>query len=187
MEQFVIVPLSVYNSSNNPTIVTKPELPIYKAEQNPTYHKDTLKKEINQQLSTSVSPLVKKIKESPRIKLSNSNTLILDGKETGVLLRDFAQRLRRKNVLIPHIYFTLLDAASITPEIVVNSHAKGKKKELGPLSKSERKRLKRLYTQGFAAYGSVRYLAKAAKLSPSKVREFLHSKTSYTRFTQATR
>ena len=40
--------------------------------------------------------------------------------------------------------------------------------------------------QRFAAYGSVRNLAKAAKLSPSKVRQFLHSKTSYTRFTQAT-
>ena len=33
----------------------------------------------------------------------------------------------------------------------------------------------------------MRNLATAAKLSPSKVREFLHSKTSYTRFTQATR
>ena len=41
--------------------------------------------------------------------------------------------------------------------------------------------------QRFAAYGSVRNLAKAAKLSPLKVREFLNSKTSYTRFTQATR
>ena len=37
------------------------------------------------------------------------------------------------------------------------------------------------------AYGSVRNLAKAAKLSPLKVREFLHSKTLYTRFTRATR
>ena len=46
--------------------------------------------------------------------------------------------------------------------------------------------LQRLYTQGFAAYGSVRNLAKAATLCPSKVREFLHSKTSYTMFTQAT-
>ena len=62
-----------------------------------------------------------------------------------------------------------------------------KKEGLGSLSKSERQKLQRLYTQGFAAYGSVRNLAKAAKLSPSKVREFLHSKTSYTRFTQATR
>ena len=33
----------------------------------------------------------------------------------------------------------------------------------------------------------MRNLAKAAKLSPSKVREFSHLKTSYTRFTQATR
>ena len=41
--------------------------------------------------------------------------------------------------------------------------------------------------QGFAVYGSVRILAKAAKLSPSKVRELLHSKTSYTRFILATR
>ena len=62
-----------------------------------------------------------------------------------------------------------------------------KKEGLGSLSKSERQKLQRLYTQGFAAYGSVRNLAKAAKLSPSKVREFLHSKTSYTRLTQATR
>ena len=33
----------------------------------------------------------------------------------------------------------------------------------------------------------MRILAKAAKLSPSKVKEFLQSKTSNTRFTQATR
>ena len=128
MEQFVLVPLSVYNSSNSPTIGTKQELPKHKAEQTPTYHKDTLKKEINEQLSTSASSLVNKILESPRIKLSNSNTFILDGIETGALLKDFAQRLKRKNVPIPDIYFTLLDAASITPNLVVNSHAKGKER-----------------------------------------------------------
>ena len=128
MEQFVLVPLSVYNSCNSPTIVTKQELPKYKSEQNPTYHKDTLKMEINQQLSTSASLLVNKILETARIKLSNSNTLILDGIETGVLLKDFTQRLKRKNVLIPDIYFTLLDAASITPNLVVNSHAEGKER-----------------------------------------------------------
>ena len=75
------------------------------------------------------------------------------------------------------IYFTLLHA--VMPKL--------KKEELGSLSKPERQKLQRLYTQGFAAYGSVRSLAKTAKLCPSKVREFLHSKTSYTRFTQATR
>ena len=126
MEQFVLVPLSVYNSSKSPTIVTKQKLPKNKPEETPTYHKDTLKKEINQQLSTSASPLVNKILETPRIKPSNSNTLILEGIETGVLLKDFAQRLKRKNLPIPDIYFTSLDAASITPNLVVNSHAKGK-------------------------------------------------------------
>ena len=60
------------------------------------------------------------------MKLSNSNTLILDGRQTGVLLEDFAQILKRKNLPVPNIYFTLLDAANITLDIVVNSHAKGK-------------------------------------------------------------
>ena len=128
MKQFVLVPLSVYISSNTPTIVTKQELPNYKPEQTPTYHKDTFRKEINQQLSTSASPLVNKILESPRVKLSNSNTLILDGIDAGVLLKDFAQRLKRKNVPIPDIYFTLFDAASITSNLVVNSHAKGRER-----------------------------------------------------------
>ena len=128
MEQFVLVPLSVYKSSNSPTIVTKQELPNYKPEQTPTYHKDTLKKEINQQFPTSASPLINKFSETPRIKLSNSNTLILDGIKTGVLLKDFSQRLKRKNVPIPDIYFTLFDEASMTPNLVVNSHANGKER-----------------------------------------------------------
>ena len=130
IEQFALVPLSVYNSSNNPTIITKQQLPRNKPEKTLTYHKDTLKKEINQQLSTSASPPVNKFLESARIKVSNSNILILDGIEIGVLLKDFAQRLKRKNVPVPDIYSTLLDEASVTPDIVVNSHAKGK--ERGP-------------------------------------------------------
>ena len=105
MEQFYLVPLSDYNSSSNPTIVTKHELLKYKHEHTPTYHKDTFKEEFNQQLSTSASPLKNKILESPRIKLSNSNTLILNEIEIGVLLKDFAQRLKRKNVPIPDFYF----------------------------------------------------------------------------------
>ena len=62
-----------------------------------------------------------------------------------------------------------------------------KREEVGPLSKSERQRLQRLYTQGGAAYGSVRNLVEASNLSVSKVRPFLHSKPSYTKFTLATR
>ena len=62
-----------------------------------------------------------------------------------------------------------------------------KREEAGSLSKSERQKLQRLYTQGAAAYGSVRNLVKASNLSVSRVRQFLHSKHSYRKFTLATR
>ena len=62
-----------------------------------------------------------------------------------------------------------------------------KKEEAGSLSNYERQKLQRLYTQGAAAYGSVRNLAKASRLPVSKVRQFLYSKASYTKFTLATR
>ena len=64
---------------------------------------------------------------------------------------------------------------------------KQNREETGSLSKSERQKLRRLYIHGPAAYGSVRNLAKASKLSFSKVRHFLHSKDSHTKFTLATR
>ena len=59
--------------------------------------------------------------------------------------------------------------------------------EAGSLSKYERQKLQRLYTQGAAAYGSVRNSAKASRLPVTKVRQFLHSKGSYTKFTLAAR
>ena len=62
-----------------------------------------------------------------------------------------------------------------------------KREEARSLSKSERQKLQRLYTQGGAAYVSVRNLVKASNLSVSKVRQFLHSKPNYTKFTFATR
>ena len=62
-----------------------------------------------------------------------------------------------------------------------------KKEEGGFFSKYERQKLQRLYAQGAAAYGSVRNLAKASLLPVSKVRQFLHSKDSNTKFTLAAR
>ena len=62
-----------------------------------------------------------------------------------------------------------------------------KREEAGSRLISERQKLQRLYTQGGAAYGSVRNLVKVSNLSVSKVRLFLHSKLSYTKFTLATR
>ena len=123
MEQFVLVPASVYNKSVS---VTKQELPNYKAEQPPTYQIDSLKKEVNKKLFCKADSLVDKILSCPRIKLSNSQTIILDGVDTGVLISDFTLHLCRKNADVPDIYFTLLDAAGISPSLVFNQNAKAK-------------------------------------------------------------
>ena len=64
---------------------------------------------------------------------------------------------------------------------------KMKRKEAGSLWKSERKKLQRLYTEDDAAYGSVRNLVKASNLTVTKMRQVLHSKPSYTKFTPSTR
>ena len=115
MDQFVLVPASVYNKSLITQSITKQEHPKYQLSQDPTYHSDSLKKEINKKLFSKADSLVDRILSCPRIKLSNSQTLILDGVETGFFLSNFAQQLRRKNADVPDIYFTLLDAAGISP------------------------------------------------------------------------
>ena len=107
MEQFVFVPASVYNKSVTTQSVTKQGLPKYKIEQPPTYQIDSLKRDINKKLFGKADSLIDKILSSSRIKLSNSQTIVLDGVGTGVSISDFTLHLRRKNVDIPNIYFTL--------------------------------------------------------------------------------
>ena len=84
--------------------------------------------EINKKLFSKADFLVDKILSRPRIKLSNSQTLVLDAVETGISLLDFVQQLRRKNAKVPDIYFTLLDAAGISPTLILNQNAKAEKK-----------------------------------------------------------
>ena len=103
MEQSVPVLASVYNKSWITQSVTKQELPEYQPSHNPTYHIDSLKKEINKKLFFKADSSKDKILSCPRIKLSNSQTLILDGVKTGIFLSDFVQQLRRKNADVPDI------------------------------------------------------------------------------------
>ena len=60
-----------------------------------------------------------------------------------------------------------------------------KREQAETLWKSERLKLQRLYTQSGAAYGSVCNLVRASNMSVSKLRQLLHSKPSYTKFTLA--
>ena len=95
MGQFVLVPASVYNKSVTMLSVTKQELPKYKAEQPPTYQIDSPKRDINKKLFGKADTLIDKILSCSRIMLSNSQTKILDGVDTGVLFSDVTQPLRR--------------------------------------------------------------------------------------------
>ena len=128
MDHFVLVPASVYNKSLTTQSVTKQELPKYQPSQNPTCQIDSLKKEINRILFSKADSLVEKILSCSRVKLSFSQTLFLDGVETGFFLADFAQQLRRKNADVPDIYFTLLDAAGLSPTPILNQNAKAKQR-----------------------------------------------------------
>ena len=128
MEQFVLVPASVYNNSVTTQSVTKQELPKYKAEQPPTYQIDSIKRDINKKLFGKADSLIDKILSCSRIKLSNSQTKILDVVDTGVLFSDFTLHLRRKNANVPDIYYTLLDAAGKSPSLVFNQNAKAKER-----------------------------------------------------------
>ena len=128
MEQSVFVPASVYNKSVITQSFTKQELPKYKAEQPPTYKIDSLNRYINKNLFGKADALIDKILSCSRIKLSNSQTIVSDGVDTGELSSDFTLHLRRKNADVPDIYFTLLDAAGISPSLVFNQNAKAKDK-----------------------------------------------------------
>ena len=123
MEQFVLVPASVYNESAQS--LTKQELPKYKAEKLPTYQIDFLERDIKK-LFAKADTLKDKILSCSRIKLSNSQTIVVDGVDTAVLISDFTLHLRRKDADVPDIYFTLLDAAGISPSLVFNQKAKAK-------------------------------------------------------------
>ena len=104
MEQIDLVPASVYNNKCLKThSFTKHELLEYHAEQNPTNQIESPKEEINKKLFAEAHSIVDKILFCPRIKLSNSQTLILDGVETGLLLSDIFQQLPRKNAVVPDI------------------------------------------------------------------------------------
>ena len=187
MDQFVHVPASVYNKSVTAQSVTKQELPKYKAEQPPTYQIDSLKRDINKKLFGKADPLIDKILSCSRIMLSNSQAIILDGVDTRVLISDLTLHLRRRNVDVPDIYFTLLDVAGISPPLVFNQNAKAKDRgSWVPFKVRTSEVAKTVYARCCCLRFCTK-LGKSNRLTVSKVRQFLHSKNPYTKFTLAAR
>ena len=192
MEQSVFIPTSPCNNNNNnkslnTQAVTKPDHPKYQVAQNSMYEIDSLIKIINKKLFGKAESLAYKILSFLRTKLSNSQTLILDGVETGVLLSDFAQQLRRKNADVPDLYFTLLVAAGISSTLVLNQNAKTKEEGSWVRFKIRMSKVAKVVYLGRCCLWSLRILVKTSNLPVSKVRPFSQSKLSYPKLTLATR
>ena len=137
---------------------------------------------------TKSDSVVDKLLSCPRIKLSNSHSLILDSMETWVLLSDFGQQLCRKKADVSSKYFTLLGAARTNPSLVLIQTSKTKEGVNASRSTSEHQKLRKLYTLGGGdGYRFARVLMKTGDLPVSKVRQFSHSEISYTKFTLVTR
>ena len=125
MEQFVLVPGSVYKKGLITQSVTRAATSKVSTSTKPTYQIDSLKKEIDKKLFSKAHSLVEKnfvLSTYQVLKFTNFSS----GVETGISLLNFAQQLRRKNVDIPDIYFSLLEAASLSPTLTLNQNAKTK-------------------------------------------------------------
>ena len=99
------------------------------------------------------------------------------------LLNNFVVEMRKFQTFTL-LYLTLLVYLQLW---IWSKMPKPNREEVVSLSKYELRKLQRLYTQGGAACRSVRKLVKASSLPVSKVRQFLPSKPSHTKFTLATR
>ena len=83
---------------------------------------------MSKKLFAKADSSVEKVLSCPSIKLSTSESFLWDGVEIGILLSHFALQPRRKNTDVQDIYFTLLDAAGVSPALIPNQNAKGKER-----------------------------------------------------------
>ena len=186
MEQLVLIPQQLYAQKFKLNVykLDKSEEKVNFVPQNlDSFHKDIT----TNTKSFKNESVVDQILKCSRIKLSLSDSILLDGRDTDVAFTDFIYALKRKNIEVPDTYYTILDATGIDPNKIVNKDAKAKTEGVGSLSKSEKAKPQRLYKEWKAAFGSVRNLQKASGLSRGKVISFLHAKNSYTKYRQATR
>ena len=131
MEQFVLVPIFVYNSKNKkPTVVTKRNHPIIRSKKNPRTRLNLWTKiPIRTFLLKLILWLIKfyvHLAENfrPRTFLSWMEGTLEFLWQT--LLRHWNEKTLRFLIF----FFNLLDAADITPSLVLNKNAKKREREL---------------------------------------------------------
>ena len=125
MEQFVLIPQHLYEQKFKLEI-TKMDTFGQKPVSVPTYLNPNYKKIRNKTRSLKNESIRDQILNSPRVKLSLNDALLLDGRDTEVAFADFMFASRRKSVDFPDIYYTILDATGINPQKKINKDAKSK-------------------------------------------------------------
>ena len=126
MKQFVIILYSVYQPENTLPRKQKMELKQEK-EEIVTKIVDSVYSAVNARLKTSNNKhLIDLILKFPRIKLSQSDKIFLDNRDTKESIVDFVCALTRKNTDFPNISFTVLEATQLHPKLVINKDARAK-------------------------------------------------------------
>ena len=126
MEQFFLIPCSVYQSQS--TFPRKQKLE-QKQEKEDIVPKiiDSAYSAVYATLKTSSNKhIIDSILNSPRIKLSQSDNILLANRDTKESIVDFVCELKRKNTGFPDNYFTILEATQLPPKLVINKNAKAK-------------------------------------------------------------
>ena len=103
MDQFVLIPYYIYQSQS--TLPKKPKL---------------------EQKQEKEEIVPKNFDSIYRLRLSQSENIILDNRDTKESIVGFVCALKRKNTDFPDIYFTILEATQIPPKLVANKNAKAK-------------------------------------------------------------
>lgn len=124
MDQFVLIPFSLYNKFNQGKIEKVVQSQNNPSEKDHVPNLDLIYKQLFTKTKTKQVKIVEEILNSPRVKLSLENTIILDNRDTGVSLVDFVFKLKKQKESLPDIYLTILDAINLHPSFVSNKHAK---------------------------------------------------------------
>ena len=191
MKQFVLVPASVLLCKTNliAQSVKKQELPKSQPLQNSMYQNDSLKKEVIKK-----SFFRRRFLSRQNFLLSTYQALIFRNfnfaryrKWTfGIFLLYFAQQLRRRNADVPDYHFTLLDTAGVSSTLILNQNAKAKNRGSLVLFNIWTTEASKAVHTGWCCLWVCAQLSETRYLSVSKVGQFLHSKSSSTKFTPTT-
>ena len=115
MDQFILIPYSIYQSQSTLPKKTKLEQKQEK-EEIVTKKFDSFYSAVNAKLKTSNNEHpIDLISISPRIRLSQSENIILDNRDTKETIVEFVCALKRKNTDFTDFYFTILEATQILP------------------------------------------------------------------------